>query len=207
MKRILVVLMLLLSLSFLFAGETGENKVFHYSSSIFLSNFGVAREEGRKEFDLTFSSTFPNMIPIGWIPGDGTDEEGDEIPYSFRQFGKDAWNSLVLMGLLHADYRYDLLPSTRQDLDVGGGVVLGVMNLDWEAAILGALLETNVRYTWNFQNGNGLFVSLELPLLGYFADVSPDGVFGEFFASPLNLGIPFLYGFYAGLSCGFRLAF
>ncbi|MBQ0071856.1 MAG: hypothetical protein KBS81_08415, partial [Spirochaetales bacterium] len=179
MKRILLFLALLFSSTLLFAAtptveETGRN--FHLSTSLLMTNVGVGFERGQDEWDLSFSTLFPNTFFMSAFQGKGFDEEGERIRYGWKLLWEDVSQSLNLLYALRGEYRHDVWKSETYDLDLGVGLECGASFVFEDAILCGALLNTSIRLSHNYGNGGSLFSNFEIPLGGVVVGKDNSGV-------------------------------
>ena len=134
-----------------------------------VSSAGISFESGRWDFDLDIRSVHPVVSLIGpQILPDLIDEDADEAHW--KQFCGGLFNGMGTS----ASFRF--VDSERNSLAVGLDLVAGMLkdgkdNLDflpkYEKAIF-SFLAIQLRYTFRFNENNGLFISAGYPFFGWF---------------------------------------
>lgn len=161
MKRTMIallVLALLVPLSLNAAEKSSAQWNLHAGSAVYVSQLGVSRDVGQWEFGLNADSGFPNVV---FFAAAGEPEEG-------QTKGEQIWEAIkgsltmVYGGDIYA--KFDVIPSDTIDLDFSVGIAGVNANLTGLAKVTALFAEAGMRFTWNINAHNGLYIETNVPL-------------------------------------------
>lgn len=172
MKKLLfVVLIVVVSCSFVFAGFN-----FKVGTSYVVTDIGASYEFDRYEAGISYYSVVP-FVGIELLKAD----EG----FSFRDFIDISRVITGSLYLVEGTFTYDLLKSDNHDLDVGAGIGwLGVstdylkkyVDSDFDLNIGLVALCANVQYKYRFSDKIAMYTGFGVPLAGMgYASTKSDG--------------------------------
>ncbi len=164
MKRILLIsLLLLLLIVPVMADDSHSNDKWNIyaGSGVYVSHIGVGRDFGRMEVGANINTGFPNLFIVGAaniIKDDTVENKGEAMLEALVESFTLAYSADVY-------FKYDVLKSERTDLDLSMGIAGIYCDNFINTSLFSAFLEFGAKFTYNFKNGNGLYIETNLPLL------------------------------------------
>lgn len=164
MKKILLISLLLLLLVVPVMADdsqTSDKWNIYAGSGVYVSHVGVGKDFGRMEVGANINTGFPNLFIVGAaniVKDDTVENKGEELL-------KTLIESFTLAYSADVYFKYDVLKSDRTDLDLSLGVAGIYCDNLFNSSLFAAFLEFGAKFTYNFKNGNGLYIEANLPLL------------------------------------------
>ena len=149
-KLIVLAFCVLFFVSGIFAEDVVPPKMNHIavSTGIFSTRIEYARDISSWEIGGGIETGFPNLFIEAMV------SNSENVLENLK-------DSFTLFSAVNVYGSFDIIPSTKHDLDLG--INLQGLNLNlFDSNVLGAILYGKVRYAYNFSKGGRLFIEASI---------------------------------------------